>query len=162
MCLLWPHYRGAMFQELKTNHRYISHVNVTQSVPDISPLMPMHQDSLFVSIRNPFIKIRRSHNRLIFIIDITIPGETVFIWRGLYLSRHKTIGFDGRSSTGVQSSNELQWGDLTHWGRDKMAAFSQTTLSNAFSWMKILEFKLKIHWSLFLSVLLTIFQHWFW
>ena len=36
---------------------------------------------------------------------------------------------------------------LTHWGRDKMAAFSQTTLSNAFSWMKILEFRLKIHWS---------------
>ena len=30
---------------------------------------------------------------------------------------------------------------LTHWGRDKMAAFSQTTLSNAFSWMKILEFR---------------------
>ena len=37
---------------------------------------------------------------------------------------------------------------LTHWhdwGRDKMAAFSQTTLSNAFSWMKILEFRLKFH-----------------
>ena len=53
-------------------------------------------------------------------------------------------------------------GSLTHWGRDKMAAFSQTTLSNAFSWMKILEFRLKIHLSLFLMVLLTIFQHWFW
>ena len=51
---------------------------------------------------------------------------------------------------------------LTHWGRDKMAAFSQTTLSNAFSWMKILEFWLKFHWSLFLRVLLTIFQHLFW
>ena len=25
----------------------------------------------------------------------------------------------------------------THWGRDKMDAISQTTLSNAFSWMKI-------------------------
>ena len=44
----------------------------------------------------------------------------------------------------------------------QMAAFSQTTLSNAFSWMKILEFRLKNHWSLFLRVLLTIFQHWFW
>ena len=51
---------------------------------------------------------------------------------------------------------------LTHWGRDKMAAFSQTTLSNAFSWMKKLEFRLKINWSEFLRVLLTIFQHWFW
>ena len=28
---------------------YISHVKVTQTVPDISPLMPMHQDPLLVS-----------------------------------------------------------------------------------------------------------------
>ena len=55
----------------------------------------------------------------------------------------------------------LQW-PLKQWGRDKMVAFSQTTLSNAFSWMKILEFRLKFHWSLFLRVLLTIFRHWFW
>ena len=51
--------------------------------------------------------------------------------------------------------------DLTHWGRDKMAAVSQTTFSNAFSWMKIFEFRLKFHWSLFLRVQSTIFQHWF-
>ena len=50
---------------------------------------------------------------------------------------------------------------LTHWGRDKMAAISQTTFSNAFSWMKMYEFRLKIHWSLFLKVQLTISQHWF-
>ena len=37
---------------------------------------------------------------------------------------------------------------LTHWGRDKIAVFSQTTLSNAFSWMKMLEFRLRFHWSL--------------
>ena len=36
---------------------------------------------------------------------------------------------------------------LTHWGRHKMAAVSQTTLSNAFSWMKMLEFRLRFHWS---------------
>ena len=36
---------------------------------------------------------------------------------------------------------------LTHWGRDKMAAISQTTLSNSFSWMKIFEFRLDFHWS---------------
>ena len=50
---------------------------------------------------------------------------------------------------------------LTHWGRDKMDAISQTTFSNAFSWMKIFEFRLKFHWSLFPKVLLTIFQQWF-
>ena len=51
---------------------------------------------------------------------------------------------------------------LTHWGRDKMAAISQTTLSNAFSWMKMLKFRLNFHWNLLLRVQLTIFQHWFW
>ena len=47
---------------------------------------------------------------------------------------------------------------LTHWGRDKMAAIFQTTFSNGFSWMKIYEFRLTFHWSLFLGVQLTIFQ----
>ena len=51
--------------------------------------------------------------------------------------------------------------NLTHWGRDKKAAILQTTLSNAFSWMKMLEFQLKFHWSLAPRVQLTIFQHWF-
>ena len=37
---------------------YISHVNVTQTVPDISPLMPMHQDPLLVNYR--FVKFRDS------------------------------------------------------------------------------------------------------
>ena len=34
--------------------------------------------------------------------------------------------------------------ELTHWGRDKMAAISQTTLSKPFSWMKMFEFRLKL------------------
>ena len=40
---------------------------------------------------------------------------------------------------------------LTHWGWDNIATISQTTLSNAFSWMKMLEFWLTFHWSLFLK-----------
>ena len=48
---------------------------------------------------------------------------------------------------------------LIHWGWDKMADYSQTTFSNAFSWMKIYEFRLIFHWILFLRVKLTIFQH---
>ena len=44
----------------------------------------------------------------------------------------------------------------THWGRDKT-----DTLQRTFSSMKMFEFRLKIHWSLFLRVQLTIFQHWF-
>ena len=50
---------------------------------------------------------------------------------------------------------------LTHWGRDKMVVISQTTFSNAFYWMKMYEFRLRFHWSLFLNVQLTIFHHWF-
>ena len=43
------------------------------------------------------------------------------------------------------------YGQLTHWGRDKMAAIFQTTFSNAFSWMKMYEFRLKFHWSFVLK-----------
>ena len=38
---------------------------------------------------------------------------------------------------------------LTHWGRDKMDAISQTTFSNPFSSMKMHELRLRFHWSLF-------------
>ena len=55
----------------------------------------------------------------------------------------------------------LPGASLTHWGRDKMAAISQKTFSNAISWMKMCEFRLRFHWSLSLRVQLTIFQHWF-
>ena len=50
---------------------------------------------------------------------------------------------------------------LTHVPPDKMAAISQTIFSDALSWMKSFVFWLKFHWSLFLRVQLTIFQHWF-
>ena len=36
------------YKQLIYIYIYISHVNVTQTVPDISPLMPMHQDPLLV------------------------------------------------------------------------------------------------------------------
>ena len=39
--------------------------------------------------------------------------------------------------------------------------FSQTTFSISFSWMKIHQFRLIFHWSLFLRVELTVFKHWF-
>ena len=49
---------------------------------------------------------------------------------------------------------------LTHGGRDKMDAISRTTFSSAFCRTKMFEFRLHFHWSLFLRVQLTIFQHW--
>ena len=42
-----------------------------------------------------------------------------------------------------------------------LAAIFQTIFVNGFSWMKIYQLRLRFHWSLFLRVVLTIFQHWF-
>ena len=60
---------------------------------------------------------------------------------------------------GIQVLMEISL--LTLWGRDKMAAIFQTIFSNEFSWMKMYEFRLRFHWSLFIRVQLTTFQHWF-
>ena len=43
----------------------------------------------------------------------------------------------------------------------KWPSFFQTTFSNGFSWLKMYEFRLTFHWSLFPGVQLTIIQHWF-
>ena len=43
----------------------------------------------------------------------------------------------------------------------KWLPFWQTTFSNAFSWMKMIEFKFNFHWNLFRGAQLTIIQHWF-
>ena len=50
---------------------------------------------------------------------------------------------------------------LTYWGRNKITAISQTTFSNAFSWMKIFKFRLRFRWCFFPRFQLTIFHHWF-
>ena len=49
---------------------------------------------------------------------------------------------------------------LTHWGRDRMADIWQTTLSNTFSCMKILELWLIVQWNLFPMVQLAKSHHW--
>ena len=46
-------------------------------------------------------------------------------------------------------------GLLWHWGRDEIDNISQTTFSIVFSLMKMFQFWLKFHWSLFLRVQLT-------
>ena len=59
-------------------------------------------------------------------------------------------------------NSSITWQHKFFWGRHKMAAIFQTTFSNAFSWVKIYEFRLRFHLSLFPRVHLTICQHWFW
>ena len=83
-------------------------------------------------------------------------------WAGYWLGnmRHAiTYGSVGPDLWSHMTS--LDHNELTHWGRDKIDAILQTTFSNAISWMKMFEFRLKFHWSLLLRVQLTIFQHWF-
>ena len=50
---------------------------------------------------------------------------------------------------------------LTRWGQDKIDTISQTTFSNAFTWMKMNEFALGFDRRLFLRFESTIFHHWF-
>ena len=76
-------------------------------------------------------------------------------WHHAFL-RRDTKGFKILSST-----NKCQLAQLTHWGRDKMAAIFQTTFSNAFSWTKMLELRVIFHWTVFFMAQLIISQHWF-
>ena len=77
------------------------------------------------------------------------------------LSYNIHIGNQWIHITKDQGCGEFVFLLLTHWGRDKMDAMSQTIFSNAFSWMKMLQLRLKFHWSLFPRDQLTIFHHWF-
>ena len=62
----------------------------------------------------------------------------------------------------IKPSTSWRWvSELNTLRPRQMDAISQTTFPNALSWMKMFEFRLKFHWSLFLRFQLTIFQHWF-
>ena len=50
----------------------------------------------------------------------------------------------------TEAQNTIFWFlCLTHWGRDKVVSIFQMTISIAFSLMKMFEFRLEFHWSLF-------------
>ena len=87
---------------------------------------------------------------------IIFEAEADMLWTKL----DNTIAVDALAPCITSYQQPWYW-LLTHRGRDNMAAISQTTLSNAFSWMKMLQYRLNFHWSLFPSVQLTISQHWF-
>ena len=72
----------------------------------------------------------------------------------LYISNsHKSVG--------VVWSVLLNYNELEtppHPPLDKMAAILADDISNAFPWIKLYEFRLKFHWSLFPKVQIRIFQ----
>ena len=49
---------------------------------------------------------------------------------------------------------------LRHWGWNIMATILQPTFSNAFYWVKMIQFRFKFHWNLFPWVQSIISQHW--
>ena len=93
------------------------------------------------------ITITKPYYRLQSLLDICKTSAT-----------EHTIMFNPMNTVSIwHGCNDI----LTHWGWNKMGAISQTTFSNAISWMKIFQFRLKFCWSLLPMVLLTILQHWF-
>ena len=98
-------------------------------------------------------------------------GSPVIIYISQWHCRSRTVtAFQITKQVSIYCMNKcpprsmmasLGHNQLTHWGWDKMATILHTTFSNGCLWMKIVDFLLKFHWSLFLRVQLTIFQHWF-
>ena len=83
--------------------------------------------------------------------------SNVFLeWRVLYIKQN-FIKFSTPELHVTVSQHLIRWwlgwhqiGDkpLTHLPLNKMAAISQTTCLNAFSWMKIFELQIKFHWNM--------------
>ena len=99
------------------------------------------------------------------VVTLAWLNFTIFDYKDRMRSGHETVHMWAITDDSLLSEELLNpigesGARLTHWGRDKMDAISQATFSNAFSWMKLYEFQLKFHWSLFLRVQLTILQHW--
>ena len=87
--------------------------------------------------------------------DANIKGSTSF-WNG---KENDTESIDLSNQTDSNSANkQLQECSLINTLRQRQnGRHLQTTFSNAFSWMKIFEFRLRFHWILFPGVQLTIF-----
>ena len=131
-----PNFAVLWFKICSNNHNEISHTSRQCNCRDVCKI-------LMWSVKHILNKSTRNFGRISNSIEISLVGQ----------APDQDLG---------EEIKHFHFSVLTHWGRDEMNNISQTTLSNAFSWMKILEFQIKFHWSLFLKALLTIFQHWFW
>ena len=112
----------------------------------------------------------QSQYDMIFIIydnDYLIISRQVLLWRhqvALELLHQWEVGNWKKCNQEFWSSGSQVFTlslTLTHLPWIKWPLFWQTTISNAFSWMKIIEFWFEFHWNLFPGVQLTISQHWF-
>ena len=65
---------------------------------------------------------------------------THIIWLSYMSSANRNVHFTNGDNVITEQ--------LTYWGRDKMTT-NLMTISNAFPWIKIYQFRLQFHWSLF-------------
>ena len=79
------------------------------------------------------------------------------------LTETKLIRTKWQSSQCIyQGKNESSHKNIFNALRPKQnGPYSPDDISNAFSWMKIIEFRLRFHWSLFLRFQFATVQHWF-
>ena len=136
------------------NHLYGENFKLQLCMCGQSPALATHTNfQLEILIRSKISAIHKFHENILessWNLSETIP----WCWPGT----HFTQSLWAHNPNLVKRRDALE---ISHWGRDKMASVSQTTLSNAFSWTKMLEFRLRFHWSLFLRVQLTVIQHCF-
>ena len=87
----------------------------------------------------------------------TMSLMSLLIKEALTLVMFSFIGAPGSNKTKLNAPRNWAWPGRvsTHWDRDKIVAILQKTFWNAFSWMKMYEFR----WSSLSRFELTIFQH---
>ena len=74
-------------------------------------------------------------------------------------SKSASIIMCGMKSMIHSQSSTVQYRYITRCDRDRRAAIFRRAFSNAFSWIKMCEFRLRFHWNLFLRFQLTILHH---
>ena len=106
---------------------------------------------------NPFYIIAQKQIYLLNKYEIHILGYFGILLMLTFVDESWT--FHRFISSCLMSACMFNWKVWHIEAENKMATIWQTTRLDLFSWMKIVVFWLKFHWSLFLGVLLTIHQH---
>ena len=156
-CINFPSKGNTFFNTDNMNTRLLivwSHCNVVTISSTVWKLQRLNIDQIRTHKRHP---ISHPHGWAM--------GCLLWVfWRNwlCYITQYILAPCFVRSTVMIRSPYTSRFlASLTQWGRDKMDVISQSILSNAFSWIKMLKFRLKFHWILFLGVQLIIFQHWF-
>ena len=136
---------------------YLTHICVTRPqrvkyrlTPEIG--LCLNIKTVFHGISIPIVKMRQLSDHLICIMEISIlPRCHLYIqmatrcnlsiepWRTNLSENWSSIFIALKMSSSKYQLFCLSLIMLTHWGRDKMASISQTTLSNAFCWIKMIS-----------------------